>query len=78
MRQCVGYGNFSTYEVPVCSDVHEAFQAEIEAETEAFRPETEARPRRWSTCSRRGRDIHIRDRDETEAVDVRGEAETRR
>ena len=24
------------------SDVHEAFQAEIEAETEVFRPETEA------------------------------------
>ena len=59
------------------SDVHEAFQAEIEAETKTFKPETEARPRRWSTCSRRDRDIHVRDRGETEAIGVRGEAEAR-
>ena len=35
-------------------DVHETFLAE--AETEAFWPETEARPRRLSTCPRRDRD----------------------
>ena len=41
----------------VCSrDVHETFLAEAEAETEAFWPETEARPRRLSTCPRRDRD----------------------
>ena len=41
-------------------DVHETFlaeaEAETEAETEAFWPETEARPRRLSTCPRRDRD----------------------
>jgi len=36
--------------------VHETFLAEAEAETEAFWPETEARPRRLSTCPRRDRD----------------------
>ena len=62
------------------SNVHEAFKAEIEVETKTFKPETEARPRRWSTCSRRDRDrdIHVRDRGETEAIGVRGEAEARR
>ncbi len=63
-----------------CSDVREAYQAEIEAETEAFSPETEARPRQWSTSSRRDRvrGVQVRDRGETEAIGVRGEAEARR
>jgi len=37
----------------ITRDVHETFLAEAEAETEAFWPETEARPRRLSTCPRR-------------------------
>ena len=45
-------GSRETVAIALCAyapveanDVHEAFKAEIEAETEAFRHETEARPR---------------------------------
>jgi len=37
-------------------DVHEAFQAETKAETEALTHETEARPRRLPVDPRRDRD----------------------
>ena len=62
--------------MPVGWDVEEAF--EPETETEALKPEAEARPRRLSICPRRDRDrgVHVRDRGETEAFRPNAQAET--
>ena len=61
-------------------DVHDTFLAEAEAETEAFWPETEARPRRLSTCPSETETEAFKPEAETEteaeALGDRSEAET--